>query len=223
MLNFQYKSSAITLALVVTVLSTTTTMAAEMNKRDVVGNTYPVVEPDFVEEMKEKAANINLEEVYDHDKWEEKIKGFQPSNIVFLPRAEVERTRFIDMIFTLDKDIKDAKGEILYPKGYQYNPMEYLPASSIIPTIVVIDGSDEEQIIWYEKSEFYKRTDVRVLLCGGSYFKVGTRLDHTVFYLMKPVSDRFKLEYAPSIIRPSHTSMRVDEVVIAVKEAKGAP
>ena len=42
------------------------------------------------------------------------------------------------MTYTTEIDVPDGKGGILYPKGYTFNPLEYLTYSK---TIIVINGS----------------------------------------------------------------------------------
>jgi len=36
------------------------------------------------------------------------------------------------MTYTLKEDITGADGKVIYPKGYQYNPMEYMFMRRII-------------------------------------------------------------------------------------------
>ncbi len=43
------------------------------------------------------------------------------------------------MTFTLGNDIPDGKGGVLYPKGYAFNPSNYLSLTSLL---VVIDSDD---------------------------------------------------------------------------------
>lgn len=187
---------------------------------ETVGRLYPIVEPDFIEEVREKASKVEWDKVFDRKEIENKIKNFQPKNMTRLPRASEGRVRFIDMTYTLDRDILDAKGDILYPAGYQFNPLEYLPVGSILPTLVVIDGSDNEQVEWLKGTPYIKDLGARILLSDGHYFDLSEDFGFQVFYLMDPVKKRFQLEKVPCVIRRAGNMMHVEEIFVPHAEEK---
>jgi len=188
--------------------------AVDLSGRESVGRTYPIVEPDFLEEIKEKGATVDWQKVFDRKEFEKKIKNFQPKNLSRLPRASEGRVRLIDMTYTLDRDILDAKGNILYPAGYQFNPLEYLPVGSVLPTLVVIDGTDREQVEWLKGTPYLKDLGARILLSDGHYFDLSEEFDFQVFYLMDPVKKRFQLEKVPCVIRRAGNMMHVEEIFV---------
>lgn len=188
--------------------------ADESAHLDRVGQVYPVVEPDFVEEAKQRAAQVDWEKAIDKKKMEKKIKNFRPQNMTQLPTATRPRTRFVDMTYTLDRDILNGKGEILYPKGFQYNPLDYLPPGINIPTLIVINGDDPLQLEWLESSALKNDSNVKILLSGGNFYEVSERLGFHVYYLMNPVTQRLSLERVPCVVRKVGNMMYVEEFVI---------
>lgn len=189
-------------------------------ERESVGRTYPIVEPDFLEEIKEKGSTVDWKKVFDRKEFEKKIKNFQPKNMSRLPRASEGRVRLIDMTYTLDRDVLDAKGNVLYPAGYQFNPLEYLPVGSTLPTLVVIDGTDKDQVDWLKGTPYIKDLGVRILLSDGHYFDLSEDFGFQVFYLMDPVKKRFQLEKVPCVIRRAGNMMHVEEIFVPMVGTK---
>jgi len=78
----------------------------------VVGETYPIVEPDVVVELKEQAAKTKK---LSGDEFREQMKSYQPEDLHHLPRATMNRTFLVDMTYTLDRDLLDGDGKVIYP------------------------------------------------------------------------------------------------------------
>ncbi|MBI5327451.1 MAG: hypothetical protein HZB80_04035 [Deltaproteobacteria bacterium] len=114
------------------------------------------------------------------------------------------------MIYTLDFDIPDGKGGILYPKGFTFNPLDYVPFNK---TIVVINGANEDEIKWFVESKYYteKGTNITLLITDGEWISLSDRLKIAVFYLTTQISNRFRLNSTPSVIKRNESKMEVIE------------
>jgi len=169
------------------------------------GKTYRIVERDALEEIMERAGQVD---------WQSKLDKLKPENyrpgwLARLPRAGEDRTFLVDMTYTLGFDIPDGKGGILYPKGYRFNPLDYLPFNQ---TLVVVDGDDPLQLDWLQASELLSGPDTVLLLCGGSYVDLSKSLGRPVYYLNRQIVDRFHLRSVPSVIRRRDKLMEVREI-----------
>ena len=100
---------------------------------------------------------------------------------------------------------------MLYPQGYTFNPLEYVPFSR---TLVVINGNDPEQVAWLASSEYRTRIDVMVLLTEGAYDRLERKLDRPLFYADQPIVERLRLSAVPAVVRQSGTVMEVREIDI---------
>jgi len=171
------------------------------------GKTYPIIERDALEEIQERAAQINWKTELDRIKPEK----FRPQGLPELPRAVEDSSFLVDMTFTLSFDIPDGKGGTLYPKGYRFNPLDYL---SFNQTLVIFDGDDPLQIAWLRSSGLLSKNDTVLLLSRGSFVDVGKGLDWLVYYVTPQMVDRFHLRATPSIIRCQDKLMEVEEVKV---------
>lgn len=173
------------------------------------GQVYSITEPDMLAEIQAKAASVDWAKVLDRGKQRERLKNFQPETLVKLPSARSGRAFLVDMTYTLDVDLPDGKGGILYPKGYSFNPLDYAPLRG---KLIVIDGSDPLQVKWFADSPYVKDISVRLLLSGGSYSQLMEKFRRPVFYYMQPMAVRLQLEAVPSIVEQAGKQLKVTEV-----------
>jgi conjugal transfer pilus assembly protein TraW len=182
----------------------------------IAGTTYPIVEQDMLAEMLEKARHVDWEKAIDKERAAKAIKKFKPRGIRNLPRAADDRTFQVDMTYTLEADITDREGSVLYPKGYTFNPLDYVHNPGTI--FVVLNGADRPQVNWFKHSRYMNSTNVTLMLTDGSYYDLGQELKRPVFYAVHGVIERFELQHVPSVIQQKGRVMEVQE--IAVDHAK---
>ena len=173
------------------------------------GRVYPIAEPDALAEIEERARSINWQSILA----KEKPEDFRPSNLVALPRASHDRSFLVDMTYTLEFDVPDGHGGILYPRGYRFNPLDYVPFSQ---TLVILDGDDPDQLAWLQNSSFLKDSTSMILLTRGAFSTVGEHLGRAVFYADRRILERFNLTAVPSVVTRRGRLMEVKEIEIPV-------
>ena len=172
------------------------------------GSTYGISERDALAEIEEKARKADWNKALD----KQKVENYQgPPDRIRLPRAKRGRSFPVDLTYTTEIDVPDGKGGILYPKGYTFNPLDYV---SYPKTLVVINGSDPEQVKWLAASEYDKRLDVTLMLTEGSYRSVAKRVSRPVFYADRKIIERLHLKAVPSIISQKGRLMEVTEIAV---------
>lgn len=170
------------------------------------GMTYRIAERDALAEIEERTKQVDWNKVLD----KRKVENFQgPPDRVRLPHAKRNRSFPVDMTYTTEIDVPDGKGGILYPKGYTFNPLDYVTYPK---TLVVIDGTDPEQVKWFAASEYDKRLDVTLLLTEGSFGPISKRISRPLFYADRKIVERLKLQAVPSVVRQKGRMMEVTEV-----------
>ncbi|MFZ4857729.1 MAG: hypothetical protein ACOYL3_15155 [Desulfuromonadaceae bacterium] len=172
------------------------------------GTTYQIAEKDALAEIEERARQVDWSKVLD----KRTVENYQGSpDKTSLPRAKRSRSFPVDMTYTTEIDVPDAKGGILYPKGYTFNPLEYVTYPK---TLVVINGADLDQVKWFAASEYDKRLDVTLLLTEGSFGAVSKRINRPLFYADRKIVERLKLKAVPSVIRQKGRVMEVLEILV---------
>lgn len=174
------------------------------------GRTYGISEPDALNEIQDKAAGTDWSKVFDPEKMEPRLKNFKLESKK-LPKAESDREFTVDMTYVLEQDIPDGQGNILYPAGYSFNPLEYTRLDNVI---VVMDGSDPEQVAWYETSSYARDYRTMLLITDGQYYDLTEQLNTSVFYATARIIERFNLRAVPSVVYQADKYMHVKEINI---------
>ena len=190
------------------IITCATQVLAAHTRLEPVGKTYPIVEQDIREEFKQKATAIDLDALFNtHNR-------YQPANLHTLPRAASDRAFTVDLTHTLEHDIKDSQGNLLYPQGFTFNPLQYAGLSG---GLVVIDGSDPEQVEWFKGSPYFQNHRAILLLSGGHAAEVKQELKRPVYYLTHDIAARLQLKAAPSVVVEQDNKLTVREVRLATQ------
>ena len=179
------------------------------------GVTYPVVEPDILAELKQRAEQADRS--IDKAKFLERMRSYQPANLHKLPRATADKSKMVDMTYTLERDLIDGDNKVIYPKGYTYNPLNYV---TVPDGLIVIDGDDPEQVKWFRKSPYFENHQARLLISDGYVFELIEKLQRPVFYLTNDIAERLQLSAVPSLIFQQGNKMQVQEFKIDKKNEK---
>lgn len=178
----------------------------------VAGETYPVVEPDVVAELKEQAVTKNP---FKKDELLEQMKKYQPRDIHPLPRAAEDRTFLVDMTYSLDRDLRDGDGKIIYPMGYTFNPLDYV---SFPGGLMVIAGDNSSHLKWFKKTPYANDHRVRLLVSSGYAFTLIEQLKRSVFYLTDEIARRLQLSTVPSLVVQKGDKLQVREFFVPEEE-----
>ncbi len=161
------------------------------------GRTYPIVEADALDEITARAerARSSKQLAAPSESWSA-LRG------VHLPSAASDATRHHIPWYTLEVDIPDAAGRIIYPRGYRFNPLEF----ATLPNKIVVIA--EAQVEWAAT-----RLDpaAMVLLTEGDRLAVSKRLDRVVFMLDSRTRERLALRHVPSVVVQRGAELIINE------------
>jgi conjugal transfer pilus assembly protein TraW len=181
------------------------------------GATYSIAERDALEEIEERARQVDWGKLFDREKSEQKIKSYKPKDLALLPRADRDSVRSVDISYRLEFDIPDGQGGILYPRGFSFNPLDYI----VYPrTIVVINGTDREQVEWFKGSSYAGKLTTVLWITDGSYFDLSVELGRAVFYANAMIVNRFDLRAVPCVIAQKGNLLEVFEIDVKARTKK---
>ena len=168
--------------------------------RLVIGRTYPITEKDALKEIEERVEN---------HRYDPKVFGSEDDwsalRSVQLPAATEHKIRQVIPFFALSFDIPDKDGNILYPAGYTFNPLEYLR----LPSRLIIVA--ENQLDWS-----IAEADIgdMVIMAGGDALKAMRFHGRPIFKLEPQVKERLDLKAVPSIITQEGNHFIVEEILL---------
>ena len=179
--------------------------AGEIVQLEPVGPTSAVIETDLGGELRQRAVRVDVERLRSAQ------AHYQPANLQALPRATKDATTMVDLTHTLEEDVQDANGQVLYPAGFTFNPLRYVSLSG---ALVVIDGSDPEQVAWFKGSPYGANRRALLLLSGGLAAALRDELQRPVAYLTEDLAQRLQLRAVPSVVMEQDQHLTVREVLI---------
>lgn len=178
------------------------------------GATYPIAEPDAYEELMTKVKSINWNKIVKDYKTDvEKVKKVSFS----LGRAKEDRAFYIDPTYTLQFDIMDENGKIIYPKGYSFNPLDYI---SFPYYLVFFDGTSITEVAWLKKQEWLNNWNVVFILTKGDVVRAEKQLGRTVFIATPQMIEKFRISKTPSIMSAQNKQIVISEVGIYAEKKK---
>ena len=177
--------------------------AGEIVRLEPVGPTSAVIENDLVDELRQRAVSIDVEQLRSAQ------AHYQPANLHALPRATKDTTTRVDLTHTLEQDLVDSQGTILYPAGFTFNPLRYV---SLTGALVVIDGSDPEQVGWFKDSPYGANRRALLLLSGGLAARLRDELRRPVAYLTDDLARRLQLRAVPAVVVERDNQLEIREV-----------
>jgi conjugal transfer pilus assembly protein TraW len=185
-----------------------TSMAKDLG---VFGAVYDITEKDALKEIEEKAREVDINRIMNKGELARKVKNYTPedSKDVKLPPARRDRTFLVDMTYTLDRDIADERGNVIYPKGYTFNPLDYVTYPGVI---VILDGKSPAQVAWFKQSAYSKDLKTKLLVTDGSYAELSRTLKRPVFYVSQVMVGVFQIQAVPSVVRQRGVVMEVKEI-----------
>lgn len=183
----------------------------------VFGAVYDIAEKDALKEIEEKARNVDINRIINRGDLARKVKNYTPEDLkdVKLPPARKDRTFLVDMTYTLDRDIADERGNVIYPKGYAFNPLDYVNYPGIL---IVLDGKSQSQIAWFRGSDYNKDLKTKLVITDGSYTELSRTLKRPVFYASRAIIGVFQIQAVPSIVRQDGALMEVREILVKVND-----
>ena len=162
------------------------------------GKTYPIVEKNLLSVIKKKAERVNWQAVIKRSHIKRQAENYQPFNQeVNLPNALRTEVFKPSMYYTLKFNIKNAKGQIIYPKGFRYKITDYIKLPNVL---VVINGDSKRQVKWFKHSKYHNNISVMFMITKGNYYKLDKKLKIPTYYYMAALQKRFKLKAVPSVI-----------------------
>lgn len=152
----------------------------------VIGQTYDIDEPDALTEIEQKVASVDWNKALDKpaDQWGA-LQGHA------LPYATETRSRSVVPFYTTEFEITDQTGRVTYPKGFTFNPLEFV---TLPQRIVIIDPRQESWL-----AEHVKASD-QILFTQGNVLKAKDRLQVPIFILDAKTRSRLDIKVVPTIV-----------------------
>lgn len=181
-----------------------------------IGPVYPIQEPhllDFIRQrLQEKERSGELKKLEEQARARGIDAVTHPQPVAGIKLTETARTFYFDPTFTLDRNVLDDKGKLLFPAGTRKNPLEIVALSKYL---LFFDARDKRQVTRARELIAFYRGRVKPILVGGSYLDLMKSWRAPVYYDQQGVlTHRLGITQVPAIVSQEGLRLRIDELVL---------
>ena len=135
-----------------------------------------------------------------------------PKPVPGLRLSEVPRTYYFDPSFTLDRNVVDETGAVLFPAGLRKNPLDVV---SLSKHLLFFDARDVRQVAKARELIARYQGRVKPILVGGSYIDLMKAWNTPVYYDQEGTLVRkLGITGVPAIVSQEGSRLRIDEVTV---------
>lgn len=189
-------------------------MRSEAKDYGQAAQTFPVIEPDLLStiESRLRRAEASGELARTNEMFAKRVeaKVRRPDPVAGLTPARAARSWDFDPSVTMERDIRDQKGNLIAAAGQRINPLDFV---SIRQDLVFIDGDDPEQMAW--ATARYTDIKAKIILVKGSPVEQMTAKKRRFYFDQAgKLTSRFGIEHTPAVVTQAGKLMRVSEVAL---------
>jgi len=171
----------------------------------VLGETYDVIERHPTKEIHELSSKVDWKEVYAKAT---KLDFPTPT----IARAKRNNEFVHEVLNTIDMDVRNpTTGEILYPKGYTFNPLAHLGAMQL-PTFFII-STHEKDIEWFKSQDIPRNS---MILAVDDPIELSKLLSRKVMLLKDDLREKLKVNFYPARVGQVGYKIKVNEYHVSL-------
>lgn len=182
----------------------------------VIGPTYEISEPHLLkmieQRLREKERTGELKRLEEEAKARGVDAVTNPQPVAGIRTTQAARTFYMDPSFTLDRNILDAQGRLLFPAGTRKNPLEIV---SLSKHLLFFDARDRRQVNRARELLATYQGKVKPILTGGSYLDLMKSWRIPVYYDQQGLlTRRFGIHQVPALVSQEGQRLRIDELEV---------
>jgi conjugal transfer pilus assembly protein TraW len=181
-----------------------------------IGPAYPIAERNLLDHImarlreKERSGELAKFELLARARASDSV--LHPKPVPGLRLADAPRTYYFDPSFTLDRNIVDTSGAVLFAAGLRKNPLEVV---SLSRHLLFFDARDARQVAKARELIVRYQGRVKPILVGGSYIDLMKAWNTPVYYDQEGTLVRkLGITGVPAIVSQEGSRLRIDEVSV---------
>ena len=195
------------------------TAAASAKDLGVRGATWPVAEPDLLEEIEARLVGMQrsgeLARLEDEARSRARRKLEEPDPVPGIAPARDHRSRSFDPSVAVARDIRTPDGVLIAAAGTRVNPLERLPLTR---DLVFVDGRREAEIAWALAHE----RPVKIVLLAGRPLDLMRRHRRPFFFdAGGRLAERFAITATPTLVVQDGQALRITEFPVPDRDPVG--
>jgi len=179
----------------------------------IVAKTYPIVEPDMIEWIKNKAEvmikNGQWQQIQNQAIINAKNQINNPKPVAGITDAEVTKVWYYKPLITVKKDLTDGSGHVIAKAG-TYNALKFKPMDE---QLLFINGENSAQVKWAINHVKSDEILSKIILTKGSFIKLDKQYRMWFYYDQNgKYTNRLKINHVPAIVSQENDALKIMEV-----------
>ena len=200
-----------------TVLSVLPAGAADLGVR---GATWPVAEPDLLEQIEERLAAMQrsgeLARIERDARTSARLRIEEPEPVPGIAPAREHRSRLFDPAIVVERDIRLPDGTLIAAAGAPVNP---LAGHGLSRDLLFVDGRRDAEIAWALAHD----KPAKIVLLAGRPLDLAREHRRPFFFDQDGrLAARFGLRFTPALVEQAGTQLRISEIPVEDRDAPGS-
>lgn len=179
-----------------------------------IGSSYPVAESNLLDDIRARLGQLErsgeLTRLQERARARAQASVTHPEPVPLLARATSNRTFYFDPTFTLDRNLVDEQGHLLFAAGTRKNPLEVVALSK---HLLFFDARDQDQVERARQLIELYHGKVKPILVGGSYLDLMKAWQRPVYYDQQgALVRRLGIGAVPALVSQEGLRLRIDEM-----------
>jgi conjugal transfer pilus assembly protein TraW len=192
-------------------------MSTPIRARDhgTVGQTFPIAEADLLTTIETRLrtleANGGIERMNKvfAERSEARIRR-PPKTVAGVTPASDAREWLYDPTITIDKDIRDPKGNLVAKAGHTVNPLDFV---TMRQALVFVDGDSPEQMEWATKR--YTDANAKIIMVNGSPIDAMTKRQRRFYFDQEGrLTGKLGIRHTPAVAEQDGRVVKLSEIVL---------
>lgn len=199
------------------------TTSAQAKDFGIVAPTFPIIEQSFLNAIQQRLEHLKetgrLDELKQQMKNTVKEQVLRPQVAVDFTTTSEPKSYLVDPSLTLAIDIKDHKGNVIYPKGLTINPFD--PSTfpnrnayqiNFSKRLIFLNGDDAAQVDWLKRHLEHETMPTKIILTNGVPTNLEKEIDQRVYFEQTgDMARKFHIQHVPVTIKQDGKFWRVTE------------
>ncbi len=216
--------SSVGLAIVLTistVLSVPPASAADLGVR---GATWPVAEPDLLEQIEERLSGMQrsgeLARIEREARTRARSRIEEPEPVPGIAPAREARSRMFDPAITVERDIRLPDGTLIAAAGTRIDPLARHPLTR---DLLFVDGRREAEIAWALAREIATGRPGKIVLLAGRPLDLARAHGRAFFFDQDGrLAARFGIAATPALVEQAGSQLRISEFPVEDRDDPGS-
>lgn len=191
-------------------------LASHLSAKDlgVMGDIYPIEEPDFLEFLQSRAAviekNGGLQQLQNKMQQDAVQYRDRPKPVSGIQTTHDNKSWDFDPSIVLDHDVLTPEGKVIAVAGTHVNPLVYI---SLKKTLIFYDADDEAQVKWAVAQDIQRKGQDKLILVNGRLLSEEKRFGKPIYFDQKGLlTTRFSIKHVPATVSQNGLLLHISEI-----------